>query len=397
MDLPRTALLTWCSPDSRYAGGAAVRRLLGRLPADRIRWCGFRAGTAAPGLPEYRAFPPHTVHWRLRGTWVEHAVVDQLQARRLARRMWAWLQPFDPQVLWVFPEVWAVAVGQALQELSGLPLHATVHDAPESAGFGAIPPSYMPAYERRMRQLLRRARSVDAVSDELVDHLRRGCGLATTADALVVPPCVEADTLLPVTEFAPPDAAVRRIGLCGSVRETPAQWADFLQVLGRMPYQFSLVSFTAQQDLPDVATPSNVMMAPQPYAPTEQDVIRALSRTEACYLGLWTEPSRRLFAATSVSSKLTTYAAAARPVIVDAPACSVAWRLVAHHGAGVRVGEMPAADATVALQHLFSGGKAWRSMAEGAHRLGRETFALEPHVAHLQDQLARTAAKGTGR
>ena len=84
MQIPRTALLTWCSPESRYAGGAAIRRLLSRLPPGQIRWCGFHAAEGQADLPAYRAFAPRSLHWRLSGTFADHLWVDWFQARALA-------------------------------------------------------------------------------------------------------------------------------------------------------------------------------------------------------------------------------------------------------------------------------------------------------------------------
>lgn len=389
MNFPRIALLSWCSPASRYAGGAAIRRLLSRLPPERLRWCGFHAGDgAAKDLPDYRAFPPQTLHWRLSGSFVEHAYVDWLQARAVAARMWDWLAPFKPEVLWVVPEVWAVSVGRELQRLCGLPLHATLHDAPESARYGALPRAYVPFYRAGMRRLLGGARSVDAVSEGLVAHLRQGYGLLPHCDTVVVPPSVEADLAQPVVQPDWGGPQERRIGVCGSLRQSPEQWRSFLKTLGRLPHAVTLVSFTARDAFPSVNPPANVRFEFQPYADSERAVVQAFGGVDATYLGLWTDADRRLFGETSLSSKLTTYAAAARPVIVDAAPESVAWRLVGQFDAGLRLEGQGERDAA-ALAGLFTDAARWERMAAGAQKLCLEHFDLDRNVTRLKEQLCR--------
>jgi len=394
MEFPRIALLSWCSPMSRFAGGAALRRLLSCLPRESVLWLGFHEGSAGSNLPTYHAVPPRPIHWRLAGSMLEHLDVDLLQARSLADRMWKRLEPFAPQVLWIFPEMWTISVGQALQARSGLPLHLTVHDAPETASYGAIPRAYLPAYLRHMRRLLQAAQSLDAVSQGLVDHLRLHHGFAQERTALVIPPCVETEMLWTIPERTWRSRPERRIGLCGSMRISAAQWQQFLKALGALPYPIVLESFTALEDLPATELPPNVSIASRGYRNTEAELVMALSACEldATYLGVWKEPDRQLFGRTSLSSKLTTYAAAGLPVLVDATADSVAWQLVDQYNAGIRLGESPEA-ATDAMRTLFDQAPIWTEAAAGARRMCVSAFDLDLHAGLLREQLCRIAVR----
>ncbi len=390
MEIPRIALLTWCTPESRYAGGAAIRKLLGCMPRDRLRWCGFHGGQSGSDLPEYAAFKPWRLHWRLNGSVWEHLAVDRLQARPLAERMWRWLQPFDPQVLWVVPEVWVVPVALALQRISGLPLHATVHDAPETAGFGGIPRGALPRYLRQFRRLMTQAQSLDAVSAPLIEHLRDRFGFPASRPGLVVPPCVGAEALAMATRGVWQDRPERRIGLCGSIRTSTGQWQRFLMALGRLPNPVEVVSFTPEADIPHTVLPPHVRLTFRPYAAQETELIAAMADAEldAAYLGVWREPERRLFGRTSLSSKLTAYAAAGLPVLVDAEADAVAATLVAQYGAGLRLDANPAVAAE-AIQNMLTDADRWNACAGGARRLAAEAFDLDRHAGALRDQLCR--------
>lgn len=394
MEVPRIALLSWCSPMSRFAGGAALRRLLSCLPRENVLWVGFHEGSTGSNLPTYHAVPPRPIHWRLSGSVIEHLDVDVVQARSIAARMWKRLEPFEPQVLWVFPEMWAISVGEALQKRSGLPMHATVHDAPETAGYGAIPRLYLPSYLRHMRRFLRATQSIDAVSKGLVDHLRLHFGFAPERTALVIPPCLETELLWTIPERTWRSRPERRIGLCGSMRISAGQWQQFLHALGALPYPIVLESFTALDELPAAALPPNVRISARGYRNTEAELVMALSACDldAAYLGVWKEPDRQLFGRTSLSSKLTTYAAAGLPVLVDATEDSVAWQLVDRYRAGVRLGDTPEA-ATAALRMLFDQAPVWTEAAAGARHLCTGAFDLDHHATVLRDQLCRIAAR----
>ena len=106
------------------------------------------------------------------------------------------------------------------------------------------------------------------------------------------------------------------------------------------------------------------------------------------YLGLWKDARQRLFAGTSLSAKLTTYAASACPVIVDAPSDSVAWGLVSRHGAGIRLGADPDANQRE-LSDLMSSPARWHRHAAGAEALCSAAFDLEKNMLKFTSLLAR--------
>jgi glycosyltransferase involved in cell wall biosynthesis len=359
----------------------------------------------ADRLPEHRiawqAFPPRPVHWRLGGTTWEYLSLYELQAAGLARKIWDWLQPFQPEVLWVLGELAGVPVARQVHALSQVPVHVSIHDAPEFARFVSVPSLYFPRYLVHVRRLLKCAGSVDCVSAELLEHVRRGVGAGPGGAApawrgLIFPPCVEPALAAPVRPRAWQDDT-RRIGFCGAFRVSDRQWQDVLDRLGRLPFRFELAGFASAGSVPQASVPANVTVHVQPPVATTAELIQRLNtEADACYAGLWREPARRLFGRTSLSSKLVPYAAAAVPVIVDAEEDTVAWRLVRQHAAGVRVGDPADPDA---LARLFGDAAAWQRMAEGARRLCLEEFDLDRHVAAFAGVLAETGsgpASGAG-
>jgi len=396
-ECPRTLLLTWRAPDGRFAGAEALRKLAGRMDGRRLRWASLRPcrQESVFKLCEHRAFAPRALHWRLRegalGLWLE-----DFQAGARARRIAAWTADFRPQVVWVLAEMGAVRVARELRRITGLPLHATMHDAPENAR-AVLPHAYKGGYLRGLRGLLGEAAGLDCISAELADHLRAKWPELSDTPAVIVPPSAIAPSgAAPSADRALPASGLRRIGVCGSARARAGQWSEFLAGLAGLPFRFEIVAFADEESFPGIRPPPNVTVTRRPYAATESDVIRAF-RDEgvcACYLGLGKEPPARVFACTSLSSKLTTYAAAGLPIIVDGPAESVAWRLVRQCEAGILRDDDDEA-AVKALQTLFSDRDEWRRMAEGSARLCRQEFDLERNMERFRRLLARTVETGT--
>jgi hypothetical protein len=393
IDIPRTLFLSWCTPDSRYAGGEAIRRLFSKIAPDRIKWCGLNGSLNEPDplLPEYRAFVPKGLHWRLEGSTLHHLFTNEMQARRLAQDMWEWVRPFEPEVLWVVPELAAVPVARHLHRMSGLPIHVTVHDAPATCVLAGVPRLYSRVYQRGIRELMQNVSSMDCIGPELMAHMQQHFD-AEQAEAVVVRPTVAPESLKPVRAREWDENNVRRIGLCGSFRIEDEQWSAFLRHLGRLPFTFEFISFTPPDAVPSAVYPKNVSLHFEPYVSRDLELVEAFDRAavDACYLGMWNTDANALFGQTSLSSKLTTYSAAAVPVIVHGRHDAAAWQLIDHYNAGIRFNENEA-NTHAALSGLFSDRTRWADRADGARRLCEHEFSLERNVVTLTETLSQTA------
>lgn len=381
-DFRRTLLLTRWAPDARYAGGEYLRKRIGVLPKEALRWAYVARPMRTPdaGMPVSRAFPPRQLHWRLRGGTLQHLCLNLLQAPGLARRIAAWAAELRPELVWIISDMEAVTVGRRVARRLRVPIHLSVPDAYESCRLLGVPRSYYAIYVREVRRALAIARSVDTISEELLVHLRAHFPMPRLLDGMVFPsPAARAAQQKPRLDRAPlADNRLRRIGFCGASRVSDAQWHGFLRMLGRLEWDFEIMVFADPDFFNATKPPGNVNLAFQPYQASEEDVVRRFVEmgVRACYLGLWREPEKALFARTSLSSKLTTYVAAALPIVVDAPEQSVAWRLVRDYGAGVLVGASETEDIG-RLKALFGDRDVWWSMAQGSARLCRAEFDLE--------------------
>ncbi|MDA0990520.1 MAG: hypothetical protein O3A51_07195 [Verrucomicrobia bacterium] len=389
--IPRTLLVTLNPPGGRYSA-AVIYKVVDRLPPAQIQCASLQARTTDEPLPYlHAAFPPKQLHWRLRDTAANFYVAHHAQAGRLAAAIADWVAPFKPELLWVLPELGAASLAVELKSRLRIPMHLTIHDAHETARY-IVPKWYYRTYAADVTRALHQADSVDAISAGMSDHLLQTIPTLAAANTIILPPSTAVDNMRqPPPALARPTDAIRRIGLCGSMRISEAQWRRFLDTLGVLSFQFEVITFANADLFHRVAPPRNVTIVERPFAETEEELIKRFHDygVHACHLGLWQEDERALFGRTSLSAKLTTYAATGLPVIVDAREDSGAWRLVSTFGAGVRCGGDRDHDASQ-LQALFSDSEQWSAMALGSQRLARETFDINRNVERLSACLVQT-------
>ena len=150
-----------------------------------------------------------------------------------------------------------------------------------------------------------------------------------------------------------------------------------------MAYRVELVIVSEPERIPAGSLPENVKIAFVPYFEESKDLVTFLKRAGlfASYLGLWRETERSLFVQTSLSSKLSTYATAGVPVLVDAPEGSAAWKLIDQYRAGFAMD----ADDPFALGHWFGDVDGWNGRALRSLALAQEHFDVERNVNALQN------------
>ena len=395
--LPRTLLLTWWPPTLKYAGGEFVRRLVGVLPAGRVKWA-YLSPIAKDDIPvscECRSFVPVDLHWRLRRTKAASAFAMELTAYWTARRIAEWIRPWKPQVLWVLPELAAVGVGTHLRAMLGIPVHLTLHDVFESAGFGELPAWYVPRYVRRAAHLVRKADSFDGISQEIIEHVRVqafGTGDARTEAhapsarrTMVFPPSISETAMAPAPPRHDGDGCFR-LALCGSMRTGAEQWLRFVKGLTTAFRNVEIVAVGDARRQAELARPCGVRIVHHAYFASEEELVAFLqaSRADAGYAGVWDGEDRRLFAATSFSSKITAYAAAGIPTIFDGPGDSAAWKVLRRWNAGLLWRDAGASmGAVVDLKDPVQ----WQAMADGALLMCRHELCLERNARQFQDVL----------
>lgn len=395
MSFPRTLLLTRWAPDAHYAGGEVLRKLTGCLPRENLAW----AHLSTSGLMDcninavqIKGEPLNDLHWRLETTALNYFIKQFVHVRRVARKIALWALGFRPDILWVASDMFGIDVGLEISKIMHLPVHLTVYDEFKCCRLFDLPPLLnYPVYMNRVRRIMNRVGSLDAVSSELVEYLCANYSTPNLQSKLVMPPSVENKFISkqPDVSYRSAGDGVVKIGVCGSSRVNDNQWKTFVNNLSHSVRSAVIVAFADEQYFNKISYPDNVSVTFRSYLPKESDVIKAFTDEciHACYLGLWREARYSLFVGTSLSSKLISYVASGVPVIVDGPVDSAAWKLIGKYGAGVLL-KGDALPDRAALDRLFMEDEYWQKLAEGATELCREEFSLEINARKFMDLMS---------
>jgi len=322
-----------------------------------------------------------------------------MQAYGIANAIRAWAVDFRPELIWVTPWMECMCVAMHLERMLGLPVHMTVHDSFEmNRAFRRH--SYLYGfYKKDTASLLKKVVTMDAVSSELIEYVTSGFETSLAGSMVFLP---STDNLRPAKARKQPgwENEVRRIGVCGNPRVKQGQWNEFVAILSKLPFVFEIHAFGNVEIMKGMQYPPNVSLVTAGYAQDELSIINYLDDHEVsvCYLGLYRDENEAFFARTSLSSKMTTYAAAGCPVCIDGPEGSVAWRLTAEYDAGVAVN--PGHDGAKDLVELLSNRETWRRKSEGARRLCETEMNVAANTRRLMDLIVlstRAAGDMKGR
>lgn len=390
MKIPRILLLTRWAPDGRYSGAELTRKAVACLPPDCLKWAYISGQKDKDKQTNTKCFQPQVLHWRLVSSVPGYVFQYYWDAKRIAAEIYEWSRAFDPQVIWLASDMEAIPVALHLKRLTSAFLHFTVYDAFEHCkAYTKMPSLFYPIYMKQVQNVVGLSNSMDAVSEEL---LRQVIGRYSTQNLkckMVFPPSISLKNIMgPPPGISLRVARERNIGFCGSSRVSDRQWRDFLGMLSELDYEFKLHVFGSQEYLNDVEMPTNVEYVFHGYA-QEENVIRFFhnSNIHLLYLGVWKDEEHSLFARTSLSSKLTTYAASGVPVVADVPEDSVAWRLLEKYDAGVLCGNDRNA-AIAGMNEILGDESVWEKKAQGCSELCREHFDLEKNVQKFRELLS---------
>ncbi len=311
-------LVTDYPPDTAGGGAVILRSLLGPEDRARIVWVTLAAPAdpasagrdgpvvVRPGVPASPRRSQFLDCTRRAGPLAEGVL-------NVARRRGA-------RALWVLMHGAGVALGARLTRAGALPTHLTVHDDP---AFGVALRSrryvaLLPWIERDFAAAMRRATSVDVIGEGMADRYRRRYG---------VDPVIVHRGLREAVAASPPydrAAGGLRVGVLGNtyaygqlvtLGHAIARAAGRLGVPGRL----LVVGRSFGERLrTDLAGRAEVEVEVTGHVDEAEGIAR-LRRCFLLYLNYPFSPLHRVLRRTSFPTKLSTYALAARPILVHAP------------------------------------------------------------------------------
>jgi hypothetical protein len=307
-------LLATDYPPETAGGGAVILRSL--VPADA--WPGIVWASAARFEPR----SPSQVSLQSGSAVVEGVIrrrsltVDILLAARLAREIGALAEARNARAIWIVMHGAMVHVAARLLREKTLPVHLTVHDDPRGVALMSRRQfALLPFIARDFAFAMRRATSVDTVSEPMAARYRRSFGIQ--------PIVVHRGTQSPV-EAGPPlnDTDTLEVGVLGNSY-------DFGQLM--------LLARVVEQVAARVGRRGRVTVVGKGFGErlraevggrTEIEVVGHLDepaavdrlrRSFALYLNYPFTRRTSVFRQTSFPTKLSTYLMAARPLVVHSP------------------------------------------------------------------------------
>ena len=306
--------------------------------------------------------------------------VDTLLAERLATELRALADARHARAIWIVMHGAMVHVAARLLRKAPLRVHLTVHDDPR--GVALMSRRYLPLLPliaRDFRFAMRRATSVDAVSEPMAARYRSSFG----ADTFVVHRGMES----PIEEAAPPDdSEVLEIGVLGNSY-------DFGQLV--------LLARAVQEVAARVGRRGRVTVVGKGFGERlraevgdqvdvevtghldEGAAIARLRRSFALYLNYPFTWRTALFRQTSFPTKLSTYLMAARPLLVHSPSDSSIVDLRSLSGYVGWWGDQTVGAGVAALTSLWDTPLAHRSQHGISDELRRRYYDASTHRDRL--------------
>lgn len=298
-------LLTPFPPEGGGGGGVILRSLILPELAEKVHWLNLAEATPASRLPQRLA------------KFLDGMCVG-IGAGRTAAAVERLADGIGAKAIWVVAHGNAVAVAAALGRSGRFPLHLTVHDDPPF-GVGRSSRRQRPfvrRIDRLFAQALRRAASIDVISQGMADRYRRRYGVASTVVHRAVPGAIAASPARGRDELT--------IGVMGStyddrcleaLADAISLAARRLGVRGRILAIGGGVGAKLRSHLPP-AGPLDIELAG---TLSEEEGIARLRECDLLYVNYPFTPRARVLGQTSFPTKLSSYVMSARPLLIHAP------------------------------------------------------------------------------
>ncbi len=343
----RIALFTPFDPT--WGGGATIfRNLLAHLSGMEFQW--FYLSESQPAMSNTTRLGPPVLGGSFAKDAINSARIFGFQSHPILAAHARTILEWSPDVVWVNAMNEGVLLGKLLADSGAARLHVSVHDDPMGLAMKSKRYRHLaPIIDLRCRSLLRRAGSVDVVSEAMGRRYRQRFGVT----ASVVFRYIDR----PATLVAhPPAERVVKIGHVGtaySAREVEA-FFDALRKLGQSDgIQFKVLAFGGSPALESASLkfPGLVQLLGDV---AEDEVVRQLAQCSFVYSMYSFDSSHRILRETSLPTKISTYLMAARPILVHSPENSTTCQMMEKFKLGISVNSFAQADLVAGIRRILA-------------------------------------------
>ncbi|MEW5801275.1 MAG: hypothetical protein AB1847_04125 [bacterium] len=318
-DLQKVMLITRLSPYRPNNGTVTLlHRIAGLFQEPWLTWVSLdneKTGCTLSQIEILSCPPPGKPYRLVAGRWGSFWC-ERFWGELTARKLAYYCRLFSIDRIWTLAEERAGFVGRRLAQITGLPLHVTIHDHPmRSCQLNPdVPLWHVIRTKRHCRALLRAANSVDTVSFSLADYVRQ----KTLAQVRIYPPQVYRAKSPPLQRKSD---GVFRIGFCGECHTGSNEIKVFLSWLKKIGGKFEFHAF-GSRSLPAGVESEMKQFGNTVYHAFEPDwdrYISALGTVDCFYIGAWFSPNMDLTVRYSFPSKTGPVLAAGIPIIAHGP------------------------------------------------------------------------------
>jgi hypothetical protein len=257
---------------------------------------------------------------------------------------------WTPNVVWVSAMNEGLLMGKLLADLGTAKLHVSVHDDPMGLAMKSRRYRHL-AYivDRRCRSLLRRAGSVDVVSEAMGRRYERRFGVK----AGVVFRYIDRPATAVASPLAEGVVKIGHVGSAYSAREVEA----FFDALRRLEQsdgiRFKVLAYGRSPALESASVKFSGLVQPLGDV-AEDEVVRQLAQCSFVYSMYSFDSSHRIFRETSQPTKISTYLMAARPILVHSPRNSTTSEMMEKFRLGISVNALAQSELVDGIRRILA-------------------------------------------
>lgn len=372
-------------PSTNYTAGLVLDRLCAFLPrgslacyAVEAKGLDPRLGGSLDGVPFRCARKPHESYGNVRprpvgllASLASEVVRGPFHDQRLLDDIARFAAEFRPTAVWV------VLQGQTMIRLArplaarlGVPLYTLVWDPPQWwMRSNGVNPWSEASVLREFGRALKASAGCAVASSAMADEYTRVHGVRS------VPLIASLDANVAVAPAdAPGSDGTLRVGMAGQVYATDA-WEALLRALDGVSWRVggrTVVLAVLGRSL-SMATSAARNVEFLGWR-SQRETIRILSKMDVLYCPYWFDRDFDVEARLSFPSKLPTYLAAGRPVLLHGPAYASPASFVRQKDVGMLCGSLDPAVIVASLASTVADGDRYREMAANAHRAFLDCF-----------------------
>jgi hypothetical protein len=335
--------------DLGTGGGATLfRSLLSRLSGAEFHW--FYLSRSQSDISNTTRLGPPILGGSFPKDAINSARMFVFQSHPILAAYARTILEWSPDVVWVNAMNEGLLLGKLLADSETARLHVSVHDDPMGLAMKSKRYRHLTRIvDLRCRSLLRRAGSVDVVSEAMGCRYESRFGVKAGVVFRYI------DRPATAVASSPADRVVKigHVGSAYSAREVEAFFNALRKLEQSDGIQFKVLAFGRSPALESASLGFPGLVQPLGDV-AEDEVVRQLADCQFVYSMYSFDSSHRIFRETSQPTKISTYLMAARPILVHSPRNSTTSKMMEKFKLGISVDSLDQSDLVEGIRRMLA-------------------------------------------